>query len=197
LVSELYSQEEYVVTHRDLNSHADILTPELQITMTEVKCDQNQDIEEMCRVWPSEFGYWRPEHLKRRIVRDLEDGNWCFCARADGNVVGGVWVLNADPALKSCPVRHVPGERIVGRAFIVPHARGMGLSKWLYSHAAKIAGERGVPQLFAFTFPRRVASIKAKLRVDFKVIGTLTVKTRFGRNTYTFASATEPGDHNG
>jgi GNAT superfamily N-acetyltransferase len=191
--SELHSRQEYVVTRHDLNSRVEISPCDLQIEIAEVTRHQIQDIEEICRVWPSEFGCWRPEHLKLRCLRDLEDGNWCLCARSNGNVIGAIWVSKQDAILESCPVRHMPGERIVGRTFIVPHARGMGLSKLLYDHAVKIAVERGVPQLFGFTFPRRVASIKSKLSVGFEVIGTLQVTTRFGKNAYKFTPATESG----
>lgn len=197
LGSELYSQREYVVTYRDLRLPARTVPPDVTITLAEVTRARTQDVEELCRIWPAEFGYWRPEHLKRKILRDLEQGNWCFCARANGNVIGAVWVLNEDAMLKACPVRHLPGERIVGRASIVPPARGTGLSKWLYNHAVKVAAERGVPQLFAFTFPCRVASIRAKLSVDFQTVGTVTVTTRWGKSAYRFTPVAEAGTATG
>jgi GNAT superfamily N-acetyltransferase len=195
LAAELFSQEDYVVTHHDLNSRVELPRPDRQVEIAEVAKHQIQDIEALCRVWPSEFGHWRPEHLKAKIISDLEDDNWCFCARSNGDVIGAIWMLKADAMLEHCLVRHTPGDRIVGKTFVVPQARGMGLSNLLFDHTVKIAVERGVPQLFGFTFPRRVASIKAKLRVDFKVIGTVRVTSRFGKSTYRFTPA-ESGNLN-
>jgi GNAT superfamily N-acetyltransferase len=190
LASEFYSKKEFVITHHDLNSHAKITIPQIKVNIVELITNRMQEIDDICKVWPSEFGFWRPEHLRLKLIRDLENDNWCFYARSNGSVVGAVWVFKNDKILANCPVSHVPGERVVGRAFIVPQARGMGLSKLLYNHAVKVAIERGVPQLFGLTFPRRIASIKSKVSVGFKVVGTLKIKTCFGRDTYKFVSNT-------
>jgi GNAT superfamily N-acetyltransferase len=195
LAAEWYLKQEYIVTYHDLRSQAKIPSPDPSLDITEITQDQIQEIMNLCRVWPTEFGHWRPEHLKEKILRDLDQGHWCLCARDHGNIVGAVWMLKDDELLEHCPVRHTPGERVVGRTFVVPEARGMGLSHRLYDHTIQVARERGVPQLFGFTFPRRVASVKSKLHVGFKVIGTVTVTTRFGKSTYTFADAAGSGNH--
>lgn len=186
LCSELYSVREFVVTKHDMNSTVELPPASIQITIAELTKNQIGDIEDICSVWPSEFGRWKPEHLKASLIHDLENDNWCFFARHKGYVIGAVWVFIKDKILESCPIHHITGERIVGRVFIKPDARGMGLSKLLYNHAVKIAIERKVPQLFGLTFPRRVASLKSKLSVGFKKIGLITVKTCLGKETYNF-----------
>ena len=191
LATELHSEKEYVITYHDLKAQMDVSSPDPQVQIAEVTSGQVQDIEELCGVWPAEFGTWRPEHLKLKLIHDLEEGNWCFCARAQGKIIGAVWASKRDAIIESCPVPHMPGERVVGRAFIVPEARGLGLSKLLYDHAVKVARDRGVPQMFGFTFPHRVASIKAKLRVGFRVVGVVKVKTRWGKSAYEFTPQTQ------
>ncbi len=188
LYTEMYSTEEYIITHHDMNSLTEIHLSEMDYDITELTKDQERNIESLCKVWPSEFGQWKPEHLKAMLASDLENDNWCFFARRKDNVIGAVWVFKKDEILANCPVNHIAGERVVGRTFVVPEERGKGLSKLLYAYAVKIAYERKVPQLFGLTYPRRKASIKSKLGVGFNTIGSVTVKTRFGREKYQFSS---------
>jgi GNAT superfamily N-acetyltransferase len=189
LAAEWHLKQEYVVTYNDLHSQAKNPAPDPPLEIAEITKDQIREIENLCRVWPAEFGHWRPEGLKEMILRDLDHGQWCFCARDHGNILGAVWMMKDEALLEHCPVPHLPGARVVGKTFVVPEARGMGLSHRLYDHTIQVARERGTPQLFGFTYPRRVASIKSKLHVGFTVIGTVTVTTRFGKSTYTFTDA--------
>ena len=78
------------------------------------------------------------------------------------------------------PISHNSGDWIVRSLFVVPDARGVGLSKLLLCHACMIAKDSKVPQLFSLVFDHRESSARAHISAGFKMIGTLQIRTCFG-----------------
>lgn len=189
LGNELYAEKEFIVTKHSLNAQEEIQPLQTQLDISEVTKNDTRDIEDICAVWPSEFGYWRPEGLKSKLIQDMEDGDWCFVVRLDNNIVGSILVTENDEKLSNCRISHSNGERVIKNVFVVPWARGMGLGKCLINYSVQIAIERKVPYLFAFTLPNRVPSLRAQFGVGFEILGLVKVVTRFGRNEYLFRHA--------
>jgi peptidoglycan/xylan/chitin deacetylase (PgdA/CDA1 family)/GNAT superfamily N-acetyltransferase len=187
--SELYSESEYVVAKHDLSSQVKIISDRLQIDISEITKYDTKDIEDVCKAWPSEFGYWRTEGLKSRFIHDLENGYMCFAARSNGDVIGAIWISKCDEIIMNCPGHHYQEEMLFCRMFVVAGARGRGLSKLLLNHIIMIAKEKGMSQLYGYTLLNRAASLKAQLSVGFKILGNIKVKTRMGRNKYIFLPA--------
>jgi peptidoglycan/xylan/chitin deacetylase (PgdA/CDA1 family)/GNAT superfamily N-acetyltransferase len=184
--NEIYSKREYIVTKCDLTIQKEIKLSHVQINISEVTKKDPGDIENLCRIWPSEFGYWRPGYLQSKFIKDLENGDWCFVVRLDGNIVGSVWLQRSDETINNCDFIHYKNERSVGNFFIVPEKRGRGISKPLLIHACNLAKERQIPQILSLISPLRIASLKAHLGAGFKIIGSIKIKTRFGKNKYKF-----------
>jgi peptidoglycan/xylan/chitin deacetylase (PgdA/CDA1 family)/GNAT superfamily N-acetyltransferase len=197
ICDELYSEREWLVTKHDLNSQVEIESPDLQLSIREVTEHNMRDIERICHVWPPEFGYWRADYLKSKFIRRLDNGDWCFCACVNGDLVGGVWLHKSDLTAANCGVCHHPGERVVRSLFVVPEARGKGIGKALLNHACKVAKDRRIPQLLSLVFRHRESSIRAHISLGFKIVGAIKVTTRLGKSRYKFTGEAELSVQNG
>jgi len=190
LSKEVYSNTDYVMTRRRLDSLRDTGSPQANFRFELLEEEDVKGVEDVCRVWPAD---WRSKHLKTKVMDDLRRGDACLLLRAEseGTVLGAIWLSPSDEIINHCGVPHDAREGMIRSFFVVPHARGRGLSKLLLSRIAAVARERGMFQIFGYVLPYRKASIRAQLSAGFQIIGTMRVRTRVGRTRYTFVPSME------
>ena len=166
---------------------APVSLPKLELQ--EIVSWDGSSVDELCHVYPPEFGPRHREYVVKALQEYGDSGAWCFAAHYDGRLAGAFWLSQLNPWYASLNLPYVQGEYVVRNLFVIPDYRGRGISKLLLSYGLHTTAPRGVSSILSLIPADRPASLRAHLSVGFQLIGSFRRCRRWFKGKDSFVAA--------
>jgi GNAT superfamily N-acetyltransferase len=179
LRGQICSTSRYHVLRHAMETIPEVAVPSDDPEVLEVSAPYDLIMEEMCHVYPPEFGPCDTEYVMKVLQQYSADGAWCFAARHKARLVGAFWLSRPNHWYAGLNLPYLSNEYVVQNLFVVPSYRGNGASKVLLRYGLGVGRRRDVPSVLSLIPAGRTASVKVHVGVGFHPIGSFAQTRRW------------------